>query len=658
MSGSLPTLELTIQDYFAHFPAFCLEIYRPHLLTDYERGFLARSITSCTEPPRDPTQHPAFTKLDLVGKAWKEFESLAGFQRWPKFTPHNQKYRRNREAFSEALANSCRRLIKWAEEDLKLEAERHLASDLSDFFTAFQCKAYRYYRHNPPLKEFERLGQIKGWGEVQLRFLRIELEDILKQHKLISCTRQWAQAPETPGDKAAPLNNFFSIFERVIQAYTYNPAEYPPREFDRLRKASAWSSWEIARNKRQFNEIYGTTDAWAFYVMTEFSGPNPVTRPDTHIAKSSVTTTVSTALGGITSTQSRDPRSIEADLSKSPIALFCKGFNSIDYRYADANSTPTKEFEKLSKAVEQRLNYLYVAQQWASTVLEPREPRVSPDSNLEVYKFLSFWKSQVYRELQYQFYRAVEKQFDWFVDIQCYRTGMEKHEYLVVFFEAGDGSGRKITQDKGEKLLSKIHINIYDFLDHHDQVLRTQDKLILPPSAERHSSSNMDNLASSLKVVDIGSIQYPRMPISTPTIPTKFPTVELLGIYCEVTKRIFNMHAAMSNGILRRLLKSVGRYFGPKARGKYLAELALSNRDRRPLADIDVMMLTKIKEFYELHYRCAGHDQTTEDVPNKTQDVPDHPEHENNLREEAKHNLHKYRSLFDRAREQQSSKKR
>jgi len=452
MSECLPTIrsptiaiELTIQDYFAHFPYFHNNIYRPHILTPYERAFLARSIISCPEPTSDPTQHPAFTKLDLVGKAWNEFESLSNFQKWPRSSPQNAKYLRNRETFSQALASTCRKLIKWAEEDLKLEAEWHLASDLEHFFTGFECPAYRYYRHNPPLEEFERLGEIKNWGEVRKRSLRADLENILNQHKSISSTRQWARVPATPSDKATLLNNFFSGFARQIEAYTYDPAAYPPREFNRLVKVSAWFPQEIARHKRQFNLTYGTTDAWTFYGMTEFSGPSPVARPITVASwnnKSSTTATSSTTAEANTSARTRDSRSIKVDLSKSPIAMFCSDFNGPDYRYTA--QTPIEEFEKLSNVMEQRLDYLKVAEHWAS--------RVIPESEVKV---LSFWKSQVYREFQHWFYRAVEKQFNWFVDIQCYRTGLKRHEYLVLFFEADDGrngTGGTITRDKAEQV--------------------------------------------------------------------------------------------------------------------------------------------------------------------------------------------------------------
>ena len=49
----------------------------------------------------------------------------------------------------------------------------------------------------------------------------------------------------------------------------------------------------------------------------------------------------------------------------------------------------------------------------------------------------TYWKSDDYLDFRRLFHRAVEAQFDWFIDIQCKKTGLEKHEYVAIFFGLG-----------------------------------------------------------------------------------------------------------------------------------------------------------------------------------------------------------------------------
>jgi len=105
------------------------------------------------------------------------------------------------------------------------------------------------------------------------------------------------------------------------------------------------------------------------------------------------------------------------------------------------------------------------------------------------------------------------------------------------------------------------------------------------------------------------------------------------------------MHAASSSGILIRLLKPVGSHFGPKAREKYLKELAAANKDTSALADIDVMMLTKIAEFYRGNARH---------VPGEAQG---NPRRAHQRIPEDSHNLQTYQRLFIRAQQQQQQRR-
>lgn len=127
-------------------------------------------------------------------------------------------------------------------------------------------------------------------------------------------------------------------------------------------------------------------------------------------------------------------------------------------------------------------------------------------------------------------------------------------------------------------------------------------------------------------------------PAPTPQIPTKFATVEQLGIYCEVTGRVFNMHSARQNGVLSRLLKLVGIYFGPAARRIYLENCAKDYRLEEKLDDVDGMLIQKIEEYYYRNEDQGGRQGQRADATSRKE-----VEEIGSLR---------FRALFDAARSQ------
>ena len=130
------------------------------------------------------------------------------------------------------------------------------------------------------------------------------------------------------------------------------------------------------------------------------------------------------------------------------------------------------------------------------------------------------------------------------------------------------------------------------------------------------------------------------VPPGPPEIPTKFPTLETLGIYCEITARVFPLHSAKANGILINLLKLVGDYFGQDARTNYLQRCAIEYAKNSLLGDIDVMMILKIESYY--HKQCGLYPDSEQKSRENSDRMPP-------VREE-RANLKKYHELFNAAR--------
>ena len=141
-------------------------------------------------------------------------------------------------------------------------------------------------------------------------------------------------------------------------------------------------------------------------------------------------------------------------------------------------------------------------------------------------------------------------------------------------------------------------------------------------------------------VIDLskrGRVVPTAAPRGPPSIPTKFPTIETLGIYCDITGRVFNMNSARENGILETLLKPVGRYFGSDARTKYLEQCSTKYAKNSFLGDVDVMMIGKIKKFYNNGLAVTGRGVGRRSIPKRDNT------------QEASTNSTKYRTLFNAA---------
>ncbi|KAI5803629.1 hypothetical protein DFH27DRAFT_652768 [Peziza echinospora] len=341
-------------------------------------------------------------------------------------------------------------------------------------------------------------------------------------------------------NQAELLRGFFTKFE--FHAYKYNQAAIPTEEFSRLCAARKWGPARISSAKREFDGIMAAPSQHKTSGTTEPS-TSQRSNNEHNINIETLQNTKNTP--NIAAQQPRQlgqkrkstpPRqSSRPDLSKSPLAEFFTRFNCSNYTYKGLSATV--EFDRLT--------------------------------------------NQEYYELKRQFYQTVEAQFDWFVDIQCKRTGLKKEEYVAIFFGLGQAP---MDVDTATKLLRSININIYDFLDYHYELFGLEEKIT--PGTDNAKASREPT--ATLDPITNNALR------TLPQMPTKFPSVVLLGIYCKVTGRIYDLKEARSNGTLVLLLKRVGKHFHRDERDKFLAEVNQLNY----LNDFNAMMIICIEDFY------------------------------------------------------------
>jgi len=220
--------------------------------------------------------------------------------------------------------------------------------------------------------------------------------------------------------------------------FQLQPTSVPPAEFQRLLKAiGRQTGKKYLSIREQFDACYGNMDCWAFYgrvsMPTTLSGGSDKSheRPSDKKRRKPV--------AAAAATENR-----QFDLSNPPLVKFFRKYerklstenrsgNRSGYLYSGGN--PINEFRSLSECVLEKLDFRTAARQWIATMPISGKSVLAPD-----FQF-TFWKSEIYRELQDQFYQAIEEQFDWFADIQCSKRGIKKHEYLVLFFELGSQTG-------------------------------------------------------------------------------------------------------------------------------------------------------------------------------------------------------------------------
>ena len=443
--GVLPPLVLTIQDYFKHFQAHAPkqdkpsqgEIsgfkYQPQLLTPEERSWLALSLVTFSGSIRwgndlQVIRLPAFQSQIAYIK--NEFERLRMHMGWDT---KDTVYLTNRTTFMKAVANTCRMMIRWAERELHLVPELAIVY----FFNNFGGVDYTPNHQAPVLEEFSRLCQVKQWGnEIQLMH-RLTLDKILTDNKQLLHIGHEPAILDTDS-KSKSLAEFFNSFKLRYPGFSYNPQAYPPTEFQRLLKVIGWKSREGHLSIRnEFNACYGNIDCWAFYGRVRIPSEGSDKSHEPILNKGGREPVAATA-----AIENR-----QFDLSNPPLVNFFRRFErEISIGYSYNGKSPIVEFDCLSELVSEEMGFWAASRRWVETI---------PMHRLRQNYRLAFWKSEIYRELQDQFYQAIEEQFDWFVDIQCSKRGMKRHEYLVLFFELGSQtrvSGKQLDEEDAYKV--------------------------------------------------------------------------------------------------------------------------------------------------------------------------------------------------------------
>jgi len=427
-TGLLPPPILTIRDYFKHFQAPVRKQgkqsqgetggfkYQPQLLTPEERSWLALSLVARSSGSRwgndqQVTQLPAFqTQIAYIKN---EFERLRVYMGWDTT---DTVYRTNHTTFMKAVANTCRMMIRWAERELPIVR----------FFNNFEDVDYTPNHQAPALEEFSRLCQAKKWSKEIQHMHRLSLDKVLTENnKLLHVGRE--PAILDTDSKSKSLTEFFDSFKPRCPGFSYNPQAFPPAEFQRLLKAIGWQTREDHLSiRKEFNACYGNIDCWAFYgrvsIPSMLSGGSDKSheRPSDKKGQEPV--------AAAAATENR-----QFDLSNPPLVKFFRRFeHRLQYRYG--GKSPIDEFRSLSERVLEKLDFWTASARWIETMPTGGKRDLARDQ--PGFRF-TFWKSEIYRELQDQFYQAIEEQFDWFVDIQCSKSGMKRHEYLALFFELG-----------------------------------------------------------------------------------------------------------------------------------------------------------------------------------------------------------------------------
>lgn len=410
---------LTVRDYFKHFEHSCINCpngtcndtsfrYEPQLLNSQERTTLANSIINLIHYNYTPlTTHPAFRyQIEYTKKIFVNLKDCKG---WSETTPE---FIANQNTFNDALGNSCATMIEWA--------KKECVPKLVEFFNSFAGKEYIPEHHRPPLLEFERLSELKNWKTSVRHEHFLTLAETLESYSISPRKPNVNQVGMlNPAKKSHEVQMFFEKHAARYPQFTYNVNSYPPKEFRRLCDVAKRMKTE-APEKEKFNTIYGVHDCWTYFgrvrkttrTIDSKTSAKEAATPDEHDSNSSDGPPPLITI----------PRPM--DLYCSPIALFFKKFNAPGY--PDSTQTLPEDFKKLAEQECKRINFRHIAHTWA---------RKMPDNALGYGRTLAFHRSEFHKELQDQFYQALEQQFEWFMEYECQRQGLAKEEYLVLFFE-------------------------------------------------------------------------------------------------------------------------------------------------------------------------------------------------------------------------------
>ncbi|KAG0639100.1 hypothetical protein HOY80DRAFT_1009730 [Tuber brumale] len=301
-----------------------------------------------------------------------------------------------------------------------------MTTQLSIEAIAIFFKGYNspYYTYDPTLAvddEFSRLEHEQQWGP----------EEVLEHRRLL--------------DRAVHLAHFFWKHEWGGYAFRED-AEYD-HEFWRLCEKKRWDEGRIGRAVDEFLKLSGGSVeslTAAGDTMPEETAPEeqaeiaPAEEAEA-IPEQESETTYSPET--VHPEDPEDPEDPEAPELQSVIAVFFIGNNCPGYTYA--GRAPWAEFRNLIRAKKRA---------WRAH---------DPDGTFDQ----DFYKTEEFRTLDRDYHEAVEERFDRLLGMRgrvAEGYTMRPWESIVVLFRLGD---IPISKSKASKLIKKIYVNIYDFLE-------------------------------------------------------------------------------------------------------------------------------------------------------------------------------------------------
>ncbi|KAF8461489.1 hypothetical protein BDZ91DRAFT_736745 [Kalaharituber pfeilii] len=340
---------------------------------------------------------------------------------------------------------------------------------INDFFKKYEFECFKYDQSGAVMAEFERLCHIKQWDTAKRNNARIELYKAvhLNQPSISPGTKPQddPSGKKRPNPSAEELSDFFQKYE--FCNFKYSPKADPVTEFDRLCNARQW-----ARSSQPQ------------------CGKTQLSSQSNHQAKGAL----------------------------SPLAAFFTSYNCSRGRYMYAGLAAPVEFKLLTERVTKP--------DWEAGNIDRRHHE---DRNRDKQNGKAYWRSTYHEDLKAQYYRAVEREFDWLIGNRARKAGLQDHEYVIELLELGKAP---IPLKDAKAILAKVNVNIYDFIEYEAALNK----------ASVYDPSNPEKA-------------------SLPAKPPLYPSNSVLGVYCWVTGRIYDLKQASSSGTLVLLLKHVGDHF-------------------------------------------------------------------------------------------------
>ncbi|PUU77200.1 hypothetical protein B9Z19DRAFT_987622 [Tuber borchii] len=370
-----------------------------------------------------------------------------------------------------------------------------MATQVSTAAIATFFKGYNsaHYTYDPTLAvddEFSRLEQEQQW----------EPEEVQEHRKLL--------------DRAVHLANFF--WKHEWGGYAFQEGAAYDDEFWRLCQKKRWDEDRIGRAEAEFLKISGGSMESLMAArnrMPEETAPEETVPEETVPEEEAETAPAEEA--EVTSEQELEtsseqeedaetvrPEDPEAPEVQGAIARFFTLHNCLNYTYS--NQAPRIEFQELAEVKERA---------WKA-----RDPRGT--------RHKDFWKTEEFRTLKRDYHEAVEERFDGLLDMRAgdvegYR--METWEFIVELFRLGDVP---ISKSKASKLIKRIYVNIYDFLEF----------------LEAYDSSTVEGCAAEDEKYERASVLC-------------HPSRADLAQYSLENNKVYSLKAAKVDGTLRLLLQ-------------------------------------------------------------------------------------------------------